>query len=84
MSATDYQRLITCLTASALIFGMNRWVLIDFLLCSKHRLEMSMMQGAVHGDVKSVYKIRGDSCVRPKQCCLSPCFWPHTRLDPLV
>ena len=41
MSATDYQRSITCLTASALIFGMNRWVFIDFLLCSKQRLEMS-------------------------------------------
>ena len=47
MSATEYPRSMTCLIASALNSEVNRWVLIDFLLCSKHRLEMSMMQGAV-------------------------------------
>ena len=34
-----------CLTASALNFGVNRWVLINFLLCSKHKLEMPTVPG---------------------------------------
>lgn len=35
---------------SLVVFGAcrYRWVLIDSLLCSKHRLEMSRVQGAVH------------------------------------
>ena len=49
MSATEYPRSMTCLMDSALNSEVNRWVLIDFLLCSKHRLEMSTVPGAAQG-----------------------------------
>ena len=56
MSATEYPRSMTCLMDSALNSEVNRWVLIDFLLCSKHRLEMSTVPGAVHmEDTDEIY-----------------------------
>ena len=40
-SVTEYLRSIICRTAYSLNSGVKRWVLMDFLLCSNHRPEMS-------------------------------------------
>ena len=44
---------------------MNQWVLIDFLLCSKHMLEMSIVPGSSIGIIRLsiVMEVLGATCV---------------------